>query len=69
MEILLVLNDGLRVVLKLHTESLREEFTELMSQGRKEEVVQLLKSRAEVKGPVLEGRRIPSRYKPFLIRR
>lgn len=67
MEVLLILNDGLRVVLKLHTESLREEFTDLLTQGRKEEVVQLLKSKAEFKAPVLMGREVPSEFKPFLI--
>jgi hypothetical protein len=67
MEVLLVLNDGLRVVVKLYAKTHKEEFAGLLGQGRKREAIDLLKSKAEVRGHIPQGKDIPMEFKPVIM--
>ncbi len=67
MEVLLVLNDGLRVIVKLYAKTHKEEFSGLLGQGRKKEAIDLLKSKAEVRAHIPEGKDIPPELNPLLM--
>jgi len=67
MEVLLVLNDGLRVIVKLHAKTHKEEFAELLSIGKKREAIDLLKSKAEVKAHIPEGVEVPPDLNPLIM--
>ena len=67
MEVLLILNDGLQVIVKLYAKSHKEEFAGLLGQGRKKEAIDLLKHKAEVKAHIPQGRNIPPELNPLIM--
>ncbi len=67
MEVLLVLNDGLRVVVKLYAKNHKEEFAELLGRGRKQEAIELLKNKAEVRAHIPQGSNIPPDFNPLIM--
>lgn len=67
MEVLLVLSDGFRVVVKLYAKTQKEEFAILLSLGRKQEAIDLLKSKAEVRAHIPQGSDIPPDLNPMIM--
>lgn len=66
MNALLVLNDGLRVIVKLHTKSLQKEVVKLLEQGNNREAATLVKCKAEVQKPLVQGTPVPAEYGSLL---
>lgn len=66
MNVLLVMTNGVRVIVSLDSKKLKKEFADLLRNGSKEEIIELLKRKAQVKTPVIDINEVPLDSKPII---